>query len=97
MSAQARPQLPQFAGLTRRSVSQPLVGSLSQSPKFAAQVRPQRPAAQRAVALGPVGQALPQAPQWATSVWRLTQRPAHSMGVSPLHDDTQLRAPLDEV
>ena len=73
---QARPQAPQWAALARVSTSQPLLGLLSQSPKLVAQTAPQTPAAQKVVALGPAGHAVPQAPQWSGSLARLVQVPA---------------------
>jgi hypothetical protein len=62
------PQRPQLVAALRRSVSQPLAASASQSPKPAAQARPHTPAAQVGVALAPAGHTIPHAPQWVTAV-----------------------------
>jgi hypothetical protein len=58
-----------------RLASQPLLGSLSQSAKPAAQVYVHAPAAHDAVALGRSAQAMPQPPQWAVLVWVLASQP----------------------
>jgi hypothetical protein len=58
-----------------RLASQPLLGSLSQSAKPAAQVYVHAPALHPAVALGRAAQAMPQPPQWATVVCVLTSQP----------------------
>jgi hypothetical protein len=65
-AAQALLQRPQCVALVAKVTSQPLVGSPSQSPKPAAQVYSQRPAAHAATAPGRVAQAMPQPPQCAT-------------------------------
>ncbi|MFO0651780.1 MAG: hypothetical protein U0326_36500 [Polyangiales bacterium] len=66
--AHARPQPPQWSVLARVSASQPLAGSMSQSAKPSLQVTSQRPDAQRAVALPPAAQRIPQPPQWPRSL-----------------------------
>jgi len=55
-----------------------------------AQVAPQRPPEQSC----PAAQALPQAPQWAPSVWRLVQ--VDPQAVSPVPQDT-MHAPAEQV
>jgi len=65
--AQARPHAPQFA-MVSRVVSQPLAALPSQLPRPAAQATPQVPALHVAVPPAGVGQALLQAPQWASEV-----------------------------
>jgi hypothetical protein len=57
------PQAPQCAALDASSTSQPLLGSLSQSPKPALHATRHRPPSQRPTALAPATQAIPQAPQ----------------------------------
>ncbi len=71
---QRTPQPPQLVSASRL-VSQPFVASPSQSPKPRLQLMPQAPLAQKAAPLAGVGQALPQAPQAATSVLVLRQVP----------------------
>jgi hypothetical protein len=71
--SQRVPQAPQEVALPSEA-SQPLVALPSQSAKPAAQVTPQRPAAHTAVALGPVGQVVPHAPQFVGSVETSVQR-----------------------
>ena len=74
--AQSTPQRPHARTSVRRSTSQPLRGSPSQSAKFSAQTSPQRPATQlAAVALMPTSQRLLHAPQWAGSVRVFTSQP----------------------
>jgi len=68
-------QAPQRVGSLERLVSQPFVGSPSQSPKPSTQLEAQAPATQRAVVLGPAGQRVPQVPQWAGSLWVLASQP----------------------
>jgi hypothetical protein len=60
---QLTPQLPQFAALAATLTSQPLSGTPSQSAKPVAQVKPQAPPWQVAVAFARTGHALPHAPQ----------------------------------
>jgi hypothetical protein len=93
----ARPQAPQLDGVARRSVSHPLRGSPSQSPKPALQLpTPHAPARQAAVALGTL-HTRPQAPQCAVAVLVLVSQPlAASPSQSPkpaLHDATPQRPP----
>jgi hypothetical protein len=71
----AVPQAPQFPTLVARLVSQPLLASLSQSPKPALQVKPHAPAAQVLVLFGREGHTVPQAPQFAVSAARLVSQP----------------------
>jgi hypothetical protein len=73
----ARPQAPQWAVEVLVSVSQPLARSESQSPRLAAQVKPQAPLLHTA-AEAPLGrgQALLQRPQWAGSPSTLTSQPS---------------------
>jgi hypothetical protein len=73
--AQRRPHIPQLTGFVRRSTSQPLLGSASQLPKFAAQVRKHAPAMHDGVALAPVAHPRPQPPQFATLVRVSTSHP----------------------
>jgi hypothetical protein len=70
---QALPQAPQLASSVWRFTSQPELGLLSQSAKPEAQAMLQRPVVQLRVALAPVAQTVPQAPQVAGSLWRSTQ------------------------
>jgi hypothetical protein len=56
VGGQAVRQSPQWSWLVVRSVSQPSLGSLLQSPKFWLQMKPQTPPEQVAVALAGVGQ-----------------------------------------
>jgi hypothetical protein len=65
-TAQRSPHPPQCAALDATKTSQPLRASPSQSLKPASQVTPHMAIAQVATALGPAGQARPQAPQCAT-------------------------------
>jgi hypothetical protein len=75
--------MPQCAALDERSVSQPLAALPSQSPKPALQrARAHAPAAQAATPLGKV-HALPQRPQWATSVAKVTSHEAGLPSQSP--------------
>lgn len=66
------PQAPQSVSV-RRSVSHPLPGRPSQSPRSAAQARPQVPPVHVATAPGPPGHALPQLPQVAGSARSASQ------------------------
>jgi hypothetical protein len=66
---------PQLAVSFVVSVSQPFVGSRSQSPRPAALVKPQRPAEHQRVALGRIGQTVAQVPQWSGSYWRSVHAP----------------------
>jgi hypothetical protein len=69
------PQAPQWVALVRVSVSQPLVGLLSQLPKpIAHAATPHCPMLQTAVALGGL-QTRPHAPQWAVLVRVSTSQP----------------------
>ncbi len=69
------PQAPQWVALVPRLVSQPLLGSPSQSPKPSLQrARVHAPAAQPATPLATT-HALPQAPQWAGAVASSTSQP----------------------
>jgi hypothetical protein len=78
------PQRPQLVAALRRSVSQPLAASASQSPKPAAHAMPHTPAAQVGVALAPAGHTLPHAPQWVTAVAVAVSQPlAASASQSP--------------
>ena len=72
----ARPHTPQLVVETRRSTSQPLLATPSQSAKPIAQVKPHAPEEHVAVALARVGHAAPQLPQLATLDRRSTSQPS---------------------
>jgi hypothetical protein len=74
-TAHARPQAPQWLGVLVVLTSQPLAALPSQSANPAAQVKPQRPAAQAGVALSAPMHTVPQAPQWETLVPVLVSQP----------------------
>jgi hypothetical protein len=71
----ALPHIPQCPAADNRFTSQPLSALPSQSPKPAAQVIRQRPAAQPAAPLGPAGHTFPHAPQWLALVPVFTSQP----------------------
>jgi hypothetical protein len=73
--AHACPQAPQLSLDVRKSVSQPLAGLPSQSPKFGEQTKPHPPAEQTRVALVRLGQAVWQVPQWSTETRRSVSQP----------------------
>ena len=81
----ALPHIPQWAAVVERSVSQPLAGFMSQSPKPAVHVRAQRPETHAEVALGRAPQALPQAPQCAESAFGSMHAPSQRSGRSLGH------------
>jgi hypothetical protein len=81
----ALPHAPQWAAAVERSVSQPLAGFMSQSPKPALHVTAQRPATHADVPLGRAPQAFPQAPQCAESVFGSTHAPSQRIGRSAGH------------
>jgi hypothetical protein len=74
VASQALAQAPQLAASTARFVSQPLAGSPSQSPKPALQLGLQAPALHVVDPFG-LTHALPQAPQFAALVAKLTSQP----------------------
>ncbi len=80
---QAFAQPPQWATLVRVSISQPLVATPSQFPKFGLQAKPQLLAAQATVALARAAQALLQTPQCIALVRKSTQSPPHSVRPAP--------------
>jgi hypothetical protein len=88
--------LPHAAQLptVERSVSQPFIGLPSQSPKPAAQLRPQWPAVHTAVLFDPLGHTVPHAPHAAGSLVRSWQspeqlvRPARQVAVHPPDEHT---------
>jgi hypothetical protein len=65
---QTVPQAPQLPTAVRVSTSQPSLAIALQSAKPGLQEKPHAPAVHRGVEFGSDGQALPQAPQWATVV-----------------------------
>ena len=75
----ALPQRPQWGELVASAISQPLASVTSQSPKPAAQVKPQAPIAQVAAVLGRVWHAIPHPPQWATVTRVSTSQPLAAM------------------
>jgi hypothetical protein len=85
-------QVPQREGSEASWASHPLAGLPSQSPKPAAQTKPQRPAAQVAVALGPAAHALPQAPQWARFVRPSTSQPSAGSALQSKKPGAQRKA-----
>jgi hypothetical protein len=68
-------QRPQCVALLEKFASQPSTALLLQSPKPPLHEIPQALPAQVLAALGRVGQAAPQAPQWATELVRLVSQP----------------------
>jgi hypothetical protein len=74
--AQALLHRPQCVALVRRSVSHPLAGLPSQSPKLPSQVNPQAPPVHVALALARAGQTLLHAPQCATVEASETSHPS---------------------
>ncbi len=70
-----RPHAPQFAGSDARLASQPVDAIRSQSVNPAAQEMPQTPDVHVAVAFGPDGHEVPQAPQLRRSVWVFVSQP----------------------
>jgi hypothetical protein len=93
--AQARPQAPQFA-LVSRAASQPFETFASQLPKFVLHVMEQAPATQVAVPLLLL-QPLPQAPQLDALVWVLTSQPfeaAPSQFPNPAAHAPSVQVPL---
>jgi hypothetical protein len=91
-------QVPQCIGSLARSASQPLAGLLSQSENPAAQVNPQAPAVQFAVACGGVGHAVPHAPQVAVVSRRASQplTALPSQLPKPALQFNRLQAPLTQ-
>jgi hypothetical protein len=73
--AHATPHAPQLVALVAVAVSQPLLGSLSQSPAPGAHWIPHTPIAQVAVAPGPDGHARPHIPQCDALVVRGVSQP----------------------
>lgn len=86
--AQVVPQAPQLVAVLLRSVSQPFVALPSQLPKVPLQTGTQAPLAQLVVPC-PLVQALPQDPQLATAVLRVTSQPVEAnpsqLPKPPLH------------
>jgi hypothetical protein len=76
---QVLPHRPQLVGDRFVLISHPFRAFMSQSPKPRAQVSPQRPAAQVAVALGPATHALRHTPQWFRSVCVSTSQSLEAM------------------
>jgi hypothetical protein len=72
---QTNPQAPQLLPSLVLSISQPLAALPSQLLKPVAQVSTQAPAAHEAALLAPEGHALPQVPQWPTSLRRSRSQP----------------------
>jgi hypothetical protein len=72
---QLRPHAPQCATLDASSTSHPLAASPSHSPRPAAQVDAQRPAAHEGAVLGGVGHASPHRPQCDTLARRSVSQP----------------------
>lgn len=66
-------------GVEFRSVSQPLVGSPSQSPEPGSQRSPHAPRVHTAVALGPPGHIRPHAPQWFRLLSSETSQPLDAL------------------